>query len=61
VVVLNKSDLVSRWELRERDVDTLEQRGWPVVLASAKSGQGVERAFDLLVASIRERRRPAWI
>ena len=61
VLVLNKADLVSAWQVREREERVAEERGWPVVRASAKTGEGVERAFDLLVAAIRERGRPAWI
>lgn len=60
VVVINKSDLVAAWEVRERDTAMLQQRGWPFVLASAKTGDGVERAFDLLVGAILEGGQSAW-
>ncbi len=49
VVVLNKSDLVAGWELTAEDVERMRGRGWRLVEASARTGTGVERAFDLLV------------
>jgi small GTP-binding protein len=59
VVVLNKADLLVRWELTRTDVDRMRGRGWVVVEASAKTGAGVEEAFDLLVdAMLREQ---PWI
>jgi len=55
VAVLNKSDLVASWEARPSDVDELRNRGWTVVTASAKTGEGVQEAFARLVDAIVER------
>jgi small GTP-binding protein len=52
VVVLNKSDLVAAWELEPSDLRQLEERGWHVLRTSAKTGAGVEEAFNALVDEI---------
>src|SRR5262249_3526805 len=44
VFLLNKSDLVDEWRIDKSDLDSLKGKGWPVLVASAKSGAGVERA-----------------
>jgi hypothetical protein len=49
VVVLNKADLVATWELKPADLAAMHGRGWLVVEASAKTGAGVDVAFDHLV------------
>jgi small GTP-binding protein len=61
VVVLNKADLVATWDLDARMVETLQARGWPVLRASAKTGEGVETAFEALVRAIDRRRGETWI
>jgi small GTP-binding protein len=61
VAVINKADLVASWDIDGRVLATLEQKGWPVVRASAKTGEGVEAAFDRLVDAIVDRRGAAWI
>ena len=48
VVLLNKADLTGDWELAEAEMKELEKRGWLYLKSSAKSGMGVEEAFDLL-------------
>ena len=48
VVVINKTDLKAQWEITDADIDALKARGWPVFLGSAKSGDGVEQAFEML-------------
>lgn len=45
VLVLNKSDLGAEWQVDERAVWKLADRGWPVMRASAKTGAGVEEMF----------------
>jgi small GTP-binding protein len=52
VVVLNKVDLVTDWEIRPADIETLRGRGWMLVRASARTGFGVEAAFAALVDAI---------
>jgi small GTP-binding protein len=60
IVVLNKADLVASWELDARTIASLELRGWRLMRASAKTGEGVEAAFDALVAAIDRGRGAAW-
>lgn len=52
VAVLNKSDLkedpASPWEFTPEMIKEIEQKNWPLILSSAKSGMGVEDAFQLL-------------
>jgi hypothetical protein len=48
VVLLNKADLEAEWELHGAANLELGQRGWVTVRTSAKSGDGVERAFSEL-------------
>lgn len=45
LLVLNKVDLVERWEVDESAVSRLR---WNVVRTSAKTGAGVEKAFEAL-------------
>lgn len=52
VVVVNKADLSAEWEVTEGEVTELTQRGWLVVTASAKTGQGVEQAFAALAHAL---------
>ena len=47
VVALNKSDLADRWALARRDEEALA-RDWDLVRTSAKTGDGVEEAFQRL-------------
>jgi small GTP-binding protein len=61
VVVLNKADLVASWDVDARLLAQLESRGWITARASAKTGEGVEAAFNGLVDAIIERRGSAWI
>lgn len=48
VSIINKSDIRSEWEIDERTIEQLRERGWPVLFGSAKLGQGVEELFALL-------------
>jgi hypothetical protein len=54
VLVCNKSDLEPDWEVEAEALRSLEQQGWSVVRASAKSGAGVEEAFTRLTAAMLE-------
>jgi small GTP-binding protein len=42
-LLLNKADLVNDWEV---DVNILASLGWPILRTSAKTGAGVEQAFE---------------
>ena len=44
----NKADLTEEWEVDTAAVEDLEADGWTVIQTSAKTGQGVEDAFQWL-------------
>ncbi|HEU4786697.1 MAG TPA: Rab family GTPase [Gemmatimonadaceae bacterium] len=48
VVALNKSDLTDQWQLKPADDRRLAAAGFIALLTSAKSGVGVEAAFQRL-------------
>jgi small GTP-binding protein len=45
VVVLNKSDLATEWQVDERGLLKFAERNWSIVRTSAKTGEGVEETF----------------
>jgi signal recognition particle receptor subunit beta len=50
VLLLNKSDLKEEWAIGDEDVARLRENGWWVQPSSARTGEGVEDAFqDLAV------------
>jgi len=53
VLLVNKSDLDQDWELSHTELDALRADGWPLVLTSAKTGDGVEAAFSQLARQVR--------
>lgn len=52
VLLLNKSDLNTEWEVDERALWKLAEQGWPVLMTSAKTGAGVEEAFAKLAGEM---------
>ncbi len=54
VLIFNKADLRASWEVTDADVDAIRQRGWPLLFASAKTGEGVEETFHQLAAAMLE-------
>ncbi|HET9369420.1 MAG TPA: Rab family GTPase [Vicinamibacterales bacterium] len=52
ILLLNKSDLASEWEIDDQAVFRLTEQGWRVVRTSAKTGDGVEGAFDALARAM---------
>ena len=52
VVVFNKADLAKSWEIDTAILSDLASRGWTIVQASAKTGQGVEEAFQSLAQKL---------
>jgi hypothetical protein len=48
LLLLNKADLNAKWEVDERALWKLADRGWHVVKTSAKTGVGVDDAFTKL-------------
>ncbi len=53
ILLVNKSDLVDEWESDDALAD-IEQLGWQHIRTSAKSGDGVEAAFQQLAARMLE-------
>ena len=45
LILVNKSDLKEQWELHDDDLALLREKGTPVLLTSAKTGEAVEQAF----------------
>ncbi len=45
ILVINKVDLESTWEIDEDDINKLKEDGWDVILTSAKTGTRIEEAF----------------
>ena len=52
VSIINKADVRSEWEIDERAIEQLRERGWPVLFGSAKLGQGIEELFALLTTQM---------
>jgi small GTP-binding protein len=52
VVLINKADLASEWEVTEAELAELKARGWPVYHTSAKTGEAVEAAFQALTEAM---------
>jgi len=54
--VVNKLDLRESWEVDANALDRLSGFGWPCLLTSAKTGEGVEELFQSLAERmVRER------
>ncbi|MEP6572593.1 MAG: Rab family GTPase [Gemmatimonadota bacterium] len=52
VLIVNKDDLKSTWEVQPEDLKPLQFAGWTVIETSAKSGGGVNEAFQLLAVRL---------
>lgn len=52
VIILNKLDLSSDWEIEDTAIEQLLQKHWTVIKTSAKTGYGVEQAFSILTKNI---------
>ena len=52
ILLLNKLDLAAQWEIDEPAFFKLVEDGWRVVRTSAKTGEGVEQAFELLARAM---------
>jgi hypothetical protein len=48
VVALNKADLQPEWEIGPAQIQKLGENGWPCIVTSAKSGDGVDALFQSL-------------
>ena len=54
LLLLNKMDLAEEWSVTERELAALKEKGWDVLSTSAKSGRGVEEAFNSLAQKMVE-------
>lgn len=52
VLLLNKADLEAQWELDEATIGKLAAEGWITLRTSAKTGAGVEEAFQRLAQAL---------
>ncbi len=51
ILVLNKSDLVDKWEIDSARESELADAGWTILRTSAKTGAAVEQVFSQLAAA----------
>jgi hypothetical protein len=54
VFLINKSDLVNEWDIDEREITALTEKGWHIINTSAKTGASVEEAFVTLARRMME-------
>jgi small GTP-binding protein len=52
LLVLNKSDLADQWEIDDGQQAKLVKDGWIVLKTSAKTGEGVEKAYMQLAEAM---------
>ena len=50
--LLNKADLKEDWDIPERSLEDLKDAGYAVLRTSAKTGEGVEEAFQELAKRV---------
>jgi hypothetical protein len=54
ILLLNKLDLTDDWEIDDATLDSILQKNWIVIKSSAKTGLGVEEAFQKLTEKMLE-------
>ncbi len=52
VLMLNKIDLASLWEIPSKNISALRKKNWSIIRTSAKTGEGVEEGFLMLASQI---------
>ena len=52
LLLMNKADLSDDWSIGERETTALQEKGWEVIQTSAKTGFGVEDAFQSLAKKL---------
>jgi small GTP-binding protein len=52
LILLNKADLEAEWQVDDRALWRIAEKGWPILRTSAKTGDGVEEAFLKLARGI---------
>lgn len=55
ILLLNKWDLQEQWQLKESQLEPLEQAGWTILRSSAKTGENVEAGFLALGQQLMQR------
>ena len=55
VLALNKVDLADQWDVDRAVLEQAGREGWKVVRTSAKTGEGVEEAFQILARAMASR------
>jgi len=48
ILLINKADLKDNWEIQEEDIVEIQNNNWQIIETSAKTGEGVEKAFSEL-------------
>lgn len=54
VLVVNKQDLADIWEIKSSTIEELKTNGIDIIETSAKTGDGVEKAFKILTQKMME-------
>jgi small GTP-binding protein len=52
VMVFNKTDLRDQWEITNKELQLFRKKGWRILKSSAKRGENVEHAFQLIATSV---------
>ncbi len=52
IILINKSDLKNDWEITDSDINNLTNKGYSVILTSAKDNIEVEKAFLTLAKKL---------
>lgn len=52
ILIINKCDLLDEWDIDETLMEKINTTGWDILISSAKTGDGVEKAFQRLVKKI---------
>lgn len=54
LLLINKADLADQWSISDRETTALREKGWEVIVTSAKTGSGVEDAFQTMAKKLVE-------
>ena len=52
LLLINKADLTGEWDMDDNQLQQLREKGWQLVLTSAKTGENVETAFMDLASAM---------
>jgi small GTP-binding protein len=48
ILIINKFDLATSWEVKEKTINLLREKGWHIIITSAKENHMVDEAFGEL-------------